>query len=186
MGRLAQMVEERHQPAAKVKVQRKPSRQVLATADCRKGEIVFAPDAVHVKPTHPTEFAQASGQHRVKAGFVPEDPDIVYELAPLCTEEIIGALWAVAPVDEECEANMTWASCLVTVVTAFDFPGRLQDGAFDCPRCIKIPVMINHQAVKQGDELRVYKQREEKASRPAAPILISQVVAKKAKTAEDR
>jgi hypothetical protein len=193
---LSATIEQHFCPADAVDIFAKPVRKVVAKRDFASNTIVLGPDTMNLKVISGTQDVASDA---VELKLKPEDQLRRFLLYPAVAAESVSPLWCIASTADEDRANVSWTKVSVSALFGIDFVGKPrpaiclakgrkkakapevanpEDEAIS--KTVIIPVLMNHKAVSQGDELLIYKAVTAKRPRETHAITISEL-AKRAK-----
>ena len=194
MASLSQHLDQNWPLSSVIDVLSKPSRKVVMTKDVEKGALILPPESMSVKAGPRDEWALAAEAGCVQVRVTPDDSDVVFWLVPMCTEKLMAPLWAVASTPNDWEANLVWGRYAVTVLSGVDYVGVVPlaeappkkrtrktrkdgDAAEDEAQqlVVSIPVLVNADLLKEGEELRVHRALAAKKQRPAEAITMARL-----------
>jgi hypothetical protein len=108
-----------------------------------------------------------------------------YVLMPCVGDSNVSPLWCVTGTDDDRVANMVWQKMVVQHLSGVDYVGdavrlaksRKETQEMDLTReaVIHIPVMVNSKALKDGQELIVFKENKPVKSKERRPISATDV-----------
>jgi hypothetical protein len=180
----------------------KPSKKVIATTDIGIGRCVLWPESSRCISQKAGTGAGSEAGALVAVDGQLEDEE--YFLMPCTQSENVAPYWFVGSTDDASKANLRMSQVSLSALSGMDFVGeqpapyataagkpkrarkKMEDRQSPADEThqgsVTFPVMINHVALKAGDELLVYKQPSTATKRAREPeaILIGKL-AKKSK-----
>jgi hypothetical protein len=151
------------------------------TGDWPIGSIVLGPDTFNVKHVPADENVVGS----VLASIETKAATGQYVLMPCVGDSNVSPLWCVTGTDDDRVANMVWQKMVVQHLSGVDYVGdavrlaksRKETQEMDLTReaVIHIPVMVNSKALKDGQELIVFKENKPVKSKERRPISATDV-----------
>jgi hypothetical protein len=141
----------------------------------------LGPDTFNVK--HVPEGESVAGS--VVATFATAVATGQFVLMPCMSDSNVSPLWCVSGTDDDREANMVWEKMVVQHLSGVDYISAevplakvrsLSEGV-DLTRDarINIPVLVNSKAIQSGQELIVFKEKQQKEKQARKPISATDV-----------
>ena len=124
-------------------------------------------------------------------------PHLAFYVTPSFSDQLVSVVGAIGHTSDTDVANMVWETCAVHDVTVVAAPGQsavasqmdkdkpkpsgASSGPLGTEFTIAVPVLVNKGKMQAGDELFVFRPEQK---RKAAPILMSSVVEKRARSGQ--
>ena len=196
LGALTEMLDTCHPQSELVEVHVKPSRKIVASADTPSGRLVLCPATTNVKMIlrgdGAASSARAVNDAWVEVSWQPPDEDNSFWLLPCTGDDCMSPFWFVASTPDDRRANMTWSKFSVQMITGADHVGELElvppagrrargkkkDTALGIDNAIvhnhiSVPVLVNPEPIKAGEEIMVYRRPSEKRAKSPEKITMA-------------
>ena len=186
----------------------KPKRTVVAKHALALSTLMLVPNALRISTQAVTEDDAVLRISPVSIDIpqswqMPCLRDVRFSLVPFFSKEMPCPAWAVRTTDRLDMANMEWRFMVVSEVAVAEAPLQFVRAKVACPKVkvstksapdptaqqqapgqeheLRVPVMINHKAIKADDELVMYRAPKRTVERPPASVKVAKFMKDNAK-----
>ena len=139
----------------KLRVQLKPHKAVFCESNYAIGKLALVPESSRIMAVPETSDPPGSGLLCKTDDF---DLGKSFYVMPQFASNFASVAWAIRAVDEATEANMRVQYKVSSVCVAQKPKSSSSKHNPDSSVTVELPVLVNHKAIKIGDELLVYRE----------------------------